>query len=70
MNQRRVVGILQELAEAHARIGALQAELAEAMAEEPAPKTRKRRLREPKSQPSEAAVRDMERKLHSLGFKT
>lgn len=69
MNQRRVVGILQELAEAHARVGALQAELAEAMAEDPARKTRARKLPAPASQPSDEAVKDMRRTLRQQGIR-
>jgi hypothetical protein len=68
MNQRRVVGILQELAAAHARIGALSAELAEAFAEELRRKPRARKRIEPKSQPSKEAVDSMRRTLRAKGL--
>jgi hypothetical protein len=67
VNQRRVVGILQELALASARVSALQAELAEAMAEDKPRKQRARKQVQPKAQPSQEAIRDMERKLRSHG---
>jgi len=69
VNQRRVVGLLQELAQAHARIGALHAELAEAMADDKPKKARARKVVEPKNPPSKEAVREMERKLRTLGLK-
>jgi hypothetical protein len=68
MNQRRVVGILQELAQAHARVGALHAELAEAMADDKPKKPRARKVVEPKNPPSKEALRNMERKLRQLGM--
>lgn len=67
MNQRRVVGILQELATASARVGALQAELADAMAEDKPRKQRARKQVEPKAQPSDQAVSDTRRRLRQLG---
>lgn len=67
MNQRRVVGILQELATAHARVGALQAELADAMAEDKPRKQRARRRVEPKATPSNEALDTTRRKLRQLG---
>ena len=73
MNQRRVVGILQELATAHARVGALHAELAEAMADDKPAKPRKQRARrivEPKNPPSKEAVDFVRRKLRTLGVRT
>lgn len=69
MNQRRVVGILQELATAHARVGALQAELADAMAEQPTKKQRARKLVQPTAQPSDEAVRTMRRTLRQQGVR-
>jgi hypothetical protein len=70
MNQRRVVGILQELATAHGGIGALQAELAEAMAEDKPRKERARRRIEPKNPPTKEAVDFVRRKLRTLGMTT
>jgi hypothetical protein len=67
MNQRRVVGILQELATASARVSALQAELAEAMAEEKPRKQRARKRVEPKGTPSTAVRDETRRKLRELG---
>jgi hypothetical protein len=67
VNQRRVVGILQELATASARVSALQAELAEAMAEDKPRKQRARKQVQPKGTPSDE-VRDFtRRKLRQLG---
>jgi hypothetical protein len=70
MNQRRVVGILQELATAHARIGALHAELAEAMADDKPRKPRARKIVEPKNPPSKEAVDKMRRILRQKGLVT
>jgi hypothetical protein len=70
VNQRRVVGILQELAQAHARIGALQGELADAMAEDKPRKERARRRIEPKAPPSKETVDFVRRKLRTLGVTT
>ncbi len=67
MNQRRVVGILQELATASARVGALQAELAEAMAEDKPRKQRARKHVEPKAPAGEDAIKTTRRRLRQLG---
>lgn len=67
MNQRRVVGILQELATAHARVGALQSELAEAMAEDKPRKQRARKRVEPKGTPSAEVLESTRRKLRQHG---
>lgn len=69
VNQRRVVGILQELADAHARVGALQAELADAMAEQPTKKPRSRKAVQPTAEPSGEAIKEMRRTLRQHGVR-
>jgi len=70
LNQRRVVGILQELATATAHVSSLQAELAEAMAEQPVKRTRARKLAEPSAEPSAVAIKSMRHVLRQQGVRT
>lgn len=67
MNQRRVVGILQELAQAEARVSALHAELADAFAAEEPKKKRQTKTALPKTEVSDEAKDAARRALRRAG---